>query len=169
MLQIVTTQLSLSTTTQTQTGLLICSLSLLIWKHLPGHCLCYSLQQGRWLDYRSKNSQRTTQSPEPASPLHHFALWFLKPILCLIISTCCFYKASRIKFKYLAPDFSTLSAHHASPSNLCLRHNTSLPLPKKCCALRSWSLYVSACAVHSDGNTFICSPLFSTSPTSTTL
>lgn len=167
MLQIVTTQLSLSTTTQTQTGLLICSLSLLIWNHLPGHCLCFSSQQGRWLDCSSKNSRKTPQSPEPASTLHHFALLFLNPVLCLLINTCCFWIASRIESKSLASDFSTLftttlpqatcvsvTLHHFTPKKV-LWSQISKPL---CICMR--------CALW---NTFIGSPLFSTSPTPTIL
>lgn len=68
MLQTVTTQLRLSTAQLgTQTGLLICCLSLLIWKHLPGHCLHYGLQQGRWRELTPGHAK--PQGDTPAPPL----------------------------------------------------------------------------------------------------
>ena len=153
MLQTVTTQLRLSTAQPgTQTGLLLCCLFLLIWKHLPGHCLHDGFQQGR----RQEHTQGHAK-PQGDAPLHRFVLSFLKSILRLLMKTCCFSTACRTELKSLQSDCSSLTPRHASPGNLGLSHSNSLPLLKKCRALAPRSLCVSACAVPSAWNAFICS------------
>lgn len=94
--------------------------------------------------------------PAPSLSIH-----ISKTMLCLLVKVCCVSIACRIKSKPLSSKFFSLTTHSASPGILCPSHNKPLPLPKTCCALASWSLLVLAYVVPSAWNVCLSSPLFS--------
>lgn len=77
--------------------------------------------------------------------LYHLALFFLKPILCMIVKTCCFARARRRAAKSLPLDFSGLATHYAAPKQPMPQYNKPFLLPKEALCpgiLKPWCLHV---------------------------